>query len=207
MGTGFGYPLTWGKLLPNIYAGFRYMYGAMRSAHADETREFLRNGGIQKPLDLLNSHFEDAPWLTQAMRGASLPLDYLPPNLTLVGPIVLSLASAEEQDPETAQWLQRAPTVLINLGSVFAYSEARARTMVAALKTVLERTNVQVLWKVAKAGDYGDEYMEGIRGYVEEDRVRIDRWLKADPAALAHSGHVVASVNHGGANCYHEALR
>lgn len=191
----------------NIYANFRFIFGILTSHGADEVREFLREGGVQNPLDIRTAHRVDAPWITQATRGASMPLERLPPNVTMAGPIIHSLASVEEQDPEMARWLEGAPTVIINLGSIFKYSEERARTMAEALRATLERTDFQVLWKLQKAGDYGDEFAEGIRGYVDEGRVRIEKWLEADPGELVRSPHVVASVNHGGSNCYHEALR
>jgi len=38
-------------------------------------------------------------------------------------------------------------------------------------------------------------------------RIRIERWLTVEPAALVESGHIVCSVHHGGANSYFEAVR
>jgi hypothetical protein len=53
-----------------------------------------------------------------------------------------------------------------------------------------------------------NEKAEGIleKG-IKEGRVRIETWLKAEPNALLGSGNVVASVHHGGANSYFEAVR
>ena len=141
------------------------------------------------------------------MREAAVPLEYLPPNVSAVGPIVLSLAPVAEQDAELEAWLARAPTVLVNLATVFKYHEERAHLMAKAIKNALERTNVQILWKMDKLGEYGDEFKDELQGYVEQGRLRIVKWLTVDPAALVESGHIVASVHHGGSNCYHEALR
>lgn len=170
-------------------------------------RRLLRDNGVKNPLDFLNVRRVDAPWITQAMREASLPLEYLPPNVSAVGPIVLSLASVGEQDAELDSWLKGAPTVLINLGSVFKYSEGRARLMARAIENILQQTDIQILWKLTKAGDYGDEFTGDLQEFIDNDRLRVQGWLTVDPAALVHSDHVVASVHHGGSNCYHEALR
>lgn len=184
------------------------IYSILTLPGIGETRSFLEANGVGNPLDLMSGqHRPDAPWITQAMREAAVPLEYLPPNVSAVGPIVLSLAPAREQDVEMAGWLERAPTVLVNLGTLFKYHEERAYLMAKAVKNVLERTNVQVLWKVVKAGEYGDEFKDEVQRYVEEGRLRIVDWLTVDPAALVESGHIVASVHHGGSNCYHEALR
>jgi hypothetical protein len=36
--------------------------------------------------------------------------------------------------------------------------------------------------------------------------VRIESWLKAEPGAIIESGHVICSVNHGGANSWNEGI-
>ena len=170
-------------------------------------RQFLRDNGVKNPLDFIHAHRVDSPWITQAMREAAMPLEYLPPNVSAVGPIVLSLTSVQEQDAELEAWLEGGRTILINLGSIFKYSEERARLMAGALRGVLQQTDVQILWKLAKGGEYGDEFMEDLRVFINNGRLRVQSWLTVDPAALVQSKHVVASVHHGGSNCYHEALR
>ena len=187
--------------------GLNMVYNVLTAPGAEDARQYLRSNGIQDPLNFLIQHRTNAPWITQAMREAAMPLEYIQPNISTVGPIILSLASAEVQDPELVRWLEGAPTVLVNLGSVFQYSEERARFMASAIKDVLEKTNIQVLWKMAKAGDCGDGFREELQGYVAEGRLRIEDWLTVDPAALVHNQHIVASVHHGGSNSYHEALR
>lgn len=63
-------------------------------------------------------HRDDVPWITMTTDGAAIPVDVVPANVTCAGPIVLDAAPAEEQDPEMARWLKKAPTVMINLGSL-----------------------------------------------------------------------------------------
>lgn len=80
--------------------------------------------------------------------------------------------------------------------------------MAAALARVMERTGngVQFLWKFNKQGDYPDDFMRSIMPHVDAGRVRVVGWLEADPFSLLETGHFVASVHHGGSNCYHEAI-
>ncbi|SPO06230.1 uncharacterized protein DNG_08919 [Cephalotrichum gorgonifer] len=203
--TGYPYPLPWTYIPANIASWARLIYNIVTMDTA-EARQFLKSKGIKDPLNFDEHHRVDSPWITQAMREAALPIEYLPPNVSAVGPIVFSAAPAEQQDAELAQWISTAPTVLINLGSMFMYTEERARAMAGGIKLVLDKTDVQVLWKIKKAGVYGDEFREELEGYVDEDRLRIESWLTVDPAALVYEENVVASVHHGGANCYHEAL-
>lgn len=78
--------------------------------------------------------------------------------------------------------------------------------MAEALADFLSKTDVQVIWKVAKEGDYSDEYLTPLKPYIQKDRIRVSKWLAVDPVALLETGDVIASVHHGGSNCYHEAV-
>ncbi|RYO94776.1 hypothetical protein DL766_000039 [Monosporascus sp. MC13-8B] len=125
----------------------------------------------------------------------------------------LSLSTAEEQSPALARWLARSPTVMINLGNVFSWTEDHATAMAQAVADVLhERTDLQVLWKFRKAAVdtegtiYGDEFASPVHPFLESGRVKMEQWLEVDPTSLLETGHIVASVHHGGAGCYHEAL-
>ncbi|RYO89216.1 hypothetical protein DL764_008613 [Monosporascus ibericus] len=144
---------------------------------------------------------------------ASTPVDIIPPNVTCTGPISLSLLTAEEQSPGLARWLARSPTVLINLGNLFSWTEDHATAMAQAVAAVLhERTDMQVLWKFRKAvvdaegAIYGDEFASPVHPFLKSGRVKMEPWLDVDPTSLLETGHIVASVHHGGAGCYHEAL-
>jgi hypothetical protein len=167
---------------------------------------FLKTHGITDPVTAFNLHRPDMPWISATFPEASLPLAVIPENVTLAGLIVLSSAPVAEQDPDLATWLARAPTVLINLGSWVYYTEDRAVPLARAVEDVLDRTGVQVLWKFRKYGEFGDEFGTRLRPYLESGRLRMENWLAADPPAILESGHVVASVHHGGANCYSETI-
>jgi hypothetical protein len=149
----------------------------------------------------------------------------VPSNVTPCGPILLLVAPVAEIDPELHSWLERGPTVLINLGSLVRMDEAMTREFAAGLKVVLgKRPEVQVLWKIKKSGGYGilsqgkaksksqqAHYVQDPLYELSKDiasgRVRILDWLSVDPLALLQSGHIVCSVHHGGSNSFHEALR
>ncbi|KAG5743422.1 hypothetical protein H9Q70_013864 [Fusarium xylarioides] len=135
-----------------------------------------------------------------------VPVDVLPPNVTCAGPIILSGPPADQQDPETATWLKRAPTVLINLGSNLAYDESRAEVMAIAVGALLSSTDYQVLWRFNKLGDFSDNFLVHLKPYLDNERLKMPSWLVADPSSLLDTGNIVTSVHHGGSNCYHEAL-
>jgi hypothetical protein len=105
-----------------------------------------------------------------------------------------------------ATWLKQAPTILINLGSVVRFNNAEAQSMVAALLPILETTNNQVLWKIKKRHDFDNSFLNPVRKYMDSGRVRIESWIKADPAALLATGDIKLVIHHGGANSYHEAI-
>jgi hypothetical protein len=180
-------------------------------------QDFLRSKGLSDPINFYNMHRPDVPWFTQSMEGASLPVSRIPQNVTSLGPMSLYLGDASEQDPDLVSWMARKPTVLINLGSAFIWEEHKATIMAAALAGALEHTDSQVLWKFRKyspdqLGDqgfhisYSDGFLEPLQPFIDADRVKLTEWLAADPTALMKTGHVVASVHHGGAGCYHEAI-
>ncbi|KAI1165789.1 hypothetical protein F5B18DRAFT_649468 [Nemania serpens] len=204
IGCDFPFPLPWWKIPENIYFTARFVWGIMNRPDPDGTRQYLKAHGIAdaaalpRPVDRL--------WISQDMPGASIPLDVIPPNVTSAGPIVLDAAPAAEQDPELAAWLARAPTVLVNLGSLFTYSEQHATTMALAIEELVARTDVQVLWKMAKEDTMPNNYTLPVQRIVEQDRLRVSNWLTVSPASILETGHIVASVHHGGANCYHEAI-
>jgi len=103
-------------------------------------------------------------------------------------------------------WLAQAPTVLINLGSIVDYSADRARELLGAIKTPLENSKVQVLWKFNKRGEYTKEVFLEVSKEIKDVRLRVEEWLGIDPAAMMETGNNVASVHHGGANCFFEAF-
>ncbi|KAH6685851.1 hypothetical protein F5X68DRAFT_209414 [Plectosphaerella plurivora] len=208
--SGFSFPVPLRQIPENIYLNARVIYALMYLPALSAVKAVLRSNGIQDPLNFYALRRDDVPWITQSTEGASIPVDYVPPNVTCAGPIVLSAGSAAEQDPELAAWLKKAPTVLINLGSMIAYDEIRARVMASAVADVLAEMDVQFIWKARQdttAGDFDwDAALAPLKPFIEAGRVRVFSWLTVDPASLLDTGDIVASVHHGGANCYHETI-
>ncbi|KAK5627441.1 hypothetical protein RRF57_003156 [Xylaria bambusicola] len=212
MGSGIPFPVPWTRLLENIYINLRYYYSLFRMAPQTDKKKNLESKGLVHPISWFNFRNADVPWISQALPGASTPVDVLPQNVTLTGPIILSTETAEEQAPELTKWLARAPTVLISLGTIFIYTEAQATAMAQAIAdTLVLRSDLQVLWKFMKATDadgttYDDEFLEPLRPFIESGRLKMESWLDVQPVTLLETGHIILSVHHGGAGCYHEAL-
>lgn len=146
--------------------------------------------------------FSDITYISQTLPGASIPLEKLPKHVVPVGVILLESGAADEQDPELLDWLKRAPTVVINLGSLFKYSDDRAMIMAQAIQAILNFYDIQVLWKMAGAPEIGSDYLLPLTDDVGKGRVRIMEWLPIDTLTLLTSGCVVLSVHHGGSSSY-----
>ncbi|KAK7448563.1 hypothetical protein CaCOL14_011792 [Colletotrichum acutatum] len=208
IGSGHEFPVPWRDIPTNIYQMGSFAWTMMFNAELNEKRKFLASHGLKDPINFFNIHQpRKGAFITQHTPAAAIPLDFLPANVTTTGPIVISGSSAEEQDPELAAWLAKAPTILVNLGSLFEYDVGRAQDMAGALKIVMERTDVQVLWKLNRAASLKDEdWKPLVDKFIRNDRLRVSKWLTVDPTALLETGDIVVSVHHGGANCYHEAI-
>lgn len=149
MGSALPFPIPWKDIPANIYMAIRMIAAILYMPEVTAKQTYLKEHGLAHPIDFINMHRDDAPWITQTTPGASVPIEVIPANVSAVGPITISVAPVEEQDPELAQWLARRPTVFVNLGSSVKYNEARAKIMAEAVLNVLEQDKyIQVLWSV-----------------------------------------------------------
>ncbi|CAN8102298.1 unnamed protein product [Discula destructiva] len=207
LGSGHSFPVRLGDIPSNIWQAIQWIKAVLYLPDVKAKREYLIEHGIKKPTDFFSIHRDDAPWITQTTAGASVPVEFVPKNVSSVGPITVSVAPIAEQDAELSAWLAQHPSVLINLGSSVKYNEEKATIMANAIKDVLDQqSDVQVLWKMAKLGDYSDDYSLPLQDYISSGRLKLSPWLSADPTAILESGNVVAFVHHGGSNCYHEGV-
>lgn len=206
MATGIPFPIPWKDVPKNIYQQAYSLIQILGSSAIRSKRSWLQEQGIKHAITLTEIDNPLVPWIAMSFPEAELPLDYIPSNIHVAGPLVLDAAPAETQSPELARWVKQAPTMLINLGSVVVYDEAMARAMLSAIVPVLEAENVQILWKIKKRDQFGDEFLEPAKKYIENGRLRLESWLNVDPTSLYKTGDIVASVHHGGANCFYEAL-
>lgn len=106
----------------NIYLNVRFIYSALRAPGLRAKQAALRQHGLKDPINFFDIYRPEAPWITMDTDGAAIPVDVVPSNVTRAGPIVLSSASAVEQDAKLVEWMKKAPTVLVNLGSTFSVS-------------------------------------------------------------------------------------
>lgn len=141
------------------------------------------------------------------------------PELSLpVGPMVQPIQDLQEVDPDLYSFISRKPTILLALGSHVATTEKMSIGLSLGFKKVLEKNpDVQILWKVrtssgsSKENGMNFDPLENIRKVLgvelAQDRIRIVDWLKADPVSILATGHIICSINHGGANSYLEAVQ
>ncbi|KAH7131082.1 hypothetical protein EDB81DRAFT_130413 [Dactylonectria macrodidyma] len=206
VGSGFAFPVPLRNIPENIYLNMRFIYSILRMPGLDAKKAALRENGLLDPINFYKMYRQDVPWITMTTEDATVPVDYVPPNVTCAGPMVLTAAPAVEQDPDMVEWLKKSPTVLINLGSSVSWTQTKAAIMVQAVAAVMEKTDVQILWKFAKYGEYSDDVLSPVKSYLESGRLRMEKWLTIDPTSLLETGYFVASIHHGGSNCYHEAI-
>ncbi|KAF5018437.1 hypothetical protein F66182_9582, partial [Fusarium sp. NRRL 66182] len=109
--SGFEFPVPWRKMPENIILNFRFIYSVMKMPDLAAKKKFLREKGLRDPINFFGIYRDDVPWITVTAEGASIPVDYVPSNVTVTNPIVLSAAPAAEQDAALVDWLKKAPTV------------------------------------------------------------------------------------------------
>ncbi|KAH8645719.1 glycosyltransferase family 1 protein [Xylariales sp. PMI_506] len=222
--SGFPYPLPWSYIPANIFYYVRMAWLMIKDRNIPNTTalvkselgaetytstEFFRPKPTDKPVRIF----------VNARAETELPLDLSPKlcqnHLTGCGPIVMAAPDVSDSDPELAAWLARGPTVFICLGTHLIYTEKMAMEMASALRLLFTRAeaagmkNLQVLWKLKtpKAGATYDLARDSaIAHEISQGKVRITDWLVADPISILHSGHVVCSVNHGGASSFNEPI-
>lgn len=132
---------------------------------------------------------------------------HVPSNIVSCGPIIRPSAELSIVDPELNTFLDKAPTVLVNLGTHRVADPVFAMELAAGLKILMDNNpSIQVLWKLK--GDKEDAIV--VKSILEKElaagRIRIEGWLKPEPAAIVAHKNIVCSVHHGGANSYYEAI-
>ncbi|KAH7177024.1 hypothetical protein EDB81DRAFT_836846 [Dactylonectria macrodidyma] len=204
--SGYPFPLPWSLVPANIYLNFQTIRCALSSIDAGGKRANLKGKGIEKPLDFMGMYRPDVPWITQTLPGAHFPLDNIPSNVICTGPINLADVGGErDEGSEIIDWIQRAPTMMISLGSHYKYTDQQAAVMLEAIQLVLRQTDIQVLWKVVLPDAVDDSFLQNIDESIS-DRFRSEKWLDVEPPSLLRLDTMVASVHHGGAGCFHDAL-
>jgi 2-acylglycerol O-acyltransferase 1 len=113
-----------------------------------------------------------------------------------------------------AEWLQQVPTILVNLGTLYAPDPEVAQSIATGLRMFLvawKGRKVQILWKLPKhpsdADNVYDEAVKPLEHEIRSDNVRVCPWLVVEPLAMLETGQIACSVHHGGANSWYEAIQ
>ncbi|ODN96942.1 hypothetical protein I350_07917 [Cryptococcus amylolentus CBS 6273] len=211
--SGYPFPLPWylflpntiGLILPIIYLNFSRTFASFNIAR--------NKAGYPGIIPLYSS---GGPFPTKVLCMSTPEADLpaiIPKNIICCGPILQAVPPLPDQDRELDLWLAQRPTILISLGSHLKLSHSYATNLLRAISHLLSaRSDVQVLWKLVPDGSYDYEAFsqeEGELGREKDkwgERLKVVRWLKAEPLAIMNTGRVICFVNHGGSNSYHEAL-
>ena len=169
-----------------------------------ELTAYRSAAGIDKPVDLLNGMNSGTALLVASSPEIEYPVT-VPSHIIPCGPVILK---PDALDSETAAWLDAAPTVLINLGSISTYDEARAVEFAQAIARVMDSSDVQVLWKFRKdkGSDFSDDFLSIVSTHIQSGRLRVLNWIPGTVASILNSGRIACFVHHGGANSHHEAV-
>lgn len=196
-------------LIPvNIYLIFRLILSLVFSKSLSAKNAYMKKNGHNPAIPFTAPANDDTvTWLVPSLPEIDLPLAFIPKNAIPCGPIIMEFAPVADIDAELASWLARRPTVLINLGTLYKFDEGAAKRMIGAIEHLLEKIkDVQVLWKLSAEREE-DAWVGETRKLARDDgRLRIEKWISAEIAAVLASDTVVLAVHHGGASSYHEAI-
>lgn len=163
--------------------------------------------GINSQLAAFEPYVKDVLHICPSLPQIDLPVK-IPANAHFVGPIVSPEQPLSQGNPDLLVWLQKGPTVLVNLGTHQEGYADQARGQAMGLRILLNaRPDVQVLWKFRAAKDSNaSEEIESLLGVeIEQGKVKIVNWLESEPLDILQSGCINVAVHHGGANSWFEA--
>lgn len=216
LASAFPFPIPWYLIPANIYLWLR-MAITIASAAADKSSRLYKLNharqacGLVGPPPVMNASKVASHIICPSLPELDFPMCVRPRTFGC-GPIALPKRPVSELDPQLDEWLRRKgmKTVLVNLGTHHTVDSSLALEIAKALKQTLDTfPDLQIIWKIMLRGDGQQEVMEEAFGpeLVANKRIRMARWLKADPIAILGSGKIVAQVHHGGANTYFECCR
>ncbi|KAL4793750.1 diacylglycerol acyltransferase-domain-containing protein [Aspergillus venezuelensis] len=212
-GTGFAYPLPITQIPLNTMAVLKTAKMYHGSGRRREIRDWRIKHKIHGRFPFADGWMPNRLHLSPALKELDWPMD-VPDNVVACGPILLPVAPVKTQDAEMFDWLHKAPTVLINLGTLYAPNPSVVLEIATSVKSFLSSSagrNIQVLWKLPKHPHDQDEiYNQSITPLQKEldsDQVRILSWFQVEPLAMLQTGQIVCSVHHGGANSWYEAIQ
>ncbi|KAJ7585021.1 hypothetical protein C8J56DRAFT_140957 [Mycena floridula] len=202
LASDFSYPLSLKDRFKSIYISNHMSKLMCNTTEFQEATIFRKKHNLEN-LEIVSAFDKEIDYLNSSLDCTDFPLA-CPPNFHRCGPLVLDTIPIEEADPELSQWLSKAPTIFICLGSNHQYTETDVRGVLGGLLTDLP-AQTQVLWKLRGNFETLIEEMFQNHGTEAGDRFRILSWIGPDPASVLQHPNVLCSVHHGGANSFFEA--
>ncbi|KAM3076100.1 hypothetical protein ACMFMG_006382 [Clarireedia jacksonii] len=204
--SGFPYPLPWYLIPINILLFIRMIFVIAFSPKLKGLEAARKAANLPGMYPIFVPYSKDVQYILPTAMEIDFKFPYIPPNITTCGPILLPSYPLEKIEPDLFSWLKRKPTVLVNLGSHYNGSKDFNRGLAKAIRLLVnEVPNIQVLWKLKPSREGVDPHLGAILNPVDS-HVKIVDWLKAEPTSLLCSGHIIASLHHGGANAYFESI-
>ncbi|KAK7921533.1 hypothetical protein PG985_009555 [Apiospora marii] len=205
LGSGYSLPLGPVAALCNAYlllALHIYGHWSVSVKRLDRARHQRGISWRLGTISLFDDVRPDLIVLLQSVPEIDFPLT-VPSNLLGCGPILPAYSPLSETHGELAAWLNRGPTIVVNMGSHVTQAVRQAAAILAAVVACLRRrASLQVLWKLQPADAVVPDLPAGLAA-----RLRIVPWLPSTPAAvLTASPSILAYVHHGGSNSFHEAV-
>ncbi|KAL8381634.1 hypothetical protein RB595_005764 [Gaeumannomyces hyphopodioides] len=218
-GTAFACPVPWHQIPMNVCFMLVIIYTLATNKRLKSTTGTIKakRDAELVTIGALAFGSSDCKLLVSGCAELDFPM-MVPDFVVPCGPIVRPVPSVADVDPDLDAWLASGPVLYIALGTHALTTEDQAFEMAKAVRVLLDsaessevKADLRVLWKLKKKGSY-DANSPGSKVHVilgkemASDRVRIVDWVTAEPMAILQSGHVVCSVNHGGANSFYEAV-
>jgi hypothetical protein len=125
------------------------------------------------------------------------------PHTVFAGPIFEPDAPVSSMSsPDLAVFLNVSKTVLINLGTLFKYTEKDVSIFVDAISTariaLQDRGGFRVLWKLPQRDKFS-HILDAKLGNIRQD-IRVVEWIEQPSLAVLQHPNLVAFVHHGGAS-------
>ncbi|KAI9648737.1 hypothetical protein NHQ30_003377 [Ciborinia camelliae] len=204
--SGFGFPLPWYLIPLNIILLIRLIIILVNAPNIKAIEARRKEHKIPGRYPFFVPYCKEVQYLLPTGREFDLKLPYIPDNVTTCGPITMPSYPLSQTDPELYEWLEKRPTVLINLGSHVCGSAELIRNIATAVRMLLARNPyIQVLWKIKPTASGLDPALTEILAPVA-DRVKLVNWFKVNPISILRSGHIIALAHHGGANTWYESI-
>ncbi|TFK31387.1 hypothetical protein BDQ12DRAFT_740049 [Crucibulum laeve] len=212
--SGFAYPLLWSQVLSNIGLFICLLLNLFTSPHFQSINAVRRAFGLPEALPIFRPFEKDVEFLAPMIPELDFHLTYIPENITLCGPLNLSVSSLAQYDVLMTKWLRtgQGRTVLVNLGAHKLRDKVTTVAIARALSSVLQHESdagryLQILWKlkVSEEAKVDDVINDELGKEMQKGRIRIVDWLDVEPFATLEEGHIICSVHHGGAGTFLES--